>query len=464
MTVAAPRTLVVWCPDWPVGRDARAFEPVVAAVEVLTPRVEILRPGVCAFATRGPSRYFGGDDPLASRVASTVDEVLERELCCPERCSVGIADGLFAAERAARTGKVIDPGASPAFLAPFPVSTLADSSVPEGAELADLLRRLGVHTLGQLAQLPAQAVLARFGTAGALAHRLARGLDDRPPAARTPPLEQAVATEIDPPAEQLETIAFVARTLAVRLHERLAEQGLVLGSVRIEAETEHGERMGGVWRHEGGFSDAALVERVRWQVDEWVSSGGGTTGGLTRLALVPEDVGPDTGRQFGFWGGDRAAAERAARGLTRMQGALGPHAVVTAVITGGRGPAEQVKLVPWGDIRPDAGEGPWPGRVPAPSPATVHRRPLPAEMVDRTGVTVSVAGRGLPNGDPARLSIDAGPWRNVVAWAGPWPVDERWWDPSAHRRRARWQVVTDDGAAHLLAVESGRWTVEATYD
>ncbi len=52
----------------------------------------------------------------------------------------------------------------------------------------------------------------------------------------------------------------------------------------------------------------------------------------------------------------------------------------------------------------------------------------------------------------------------VAAWAGPWPVDERWWDPRGHRRRARLQVATTDGVAYLLAVESGRWSVEATYD
>ncbi|HEX2024114.1 MAG TPA: hypothetical protein VHF00_05375 [Acidimicrobiales bacterium] len=43
------------------ARDVRAFEPVVAAVESLAPRVEVTRSGTCALATRGPSRYFGGD-------------------------------------------------------------------------------------------------------------------------------------------------------------------------------------------------------------------------------------------------------------------------------------------------------------------------------------------------------------------------------------------------------------------
>ncbi|MGI8984458.1 MAG: DNA polymerase Y family protein, partial [Acidimicrobiales bacterium] len=61
-------------------------------------------------------------------------------------------------------------------------------------------------------------------------------------------------------------------------------------------------------------------------------------------------------------------------------------------------------------------------------------------------------------------SVAGGPWSAVTAWAGPWPVDERWWDAAAHFRRARWQVVTAGGTAHLLSQQGDRWEVEATYD
>ena len=84
-------------------------------------------------------------------------------------------------------------------------------------------------------------------------------------------------------------------------------------------------------------------------------------------------------------------------------------------------------------------------------------------MVDAVGTTVAVTGRGSASADPTRLSIAGGPWTDITAWAGPWPVDEHWWT-AAHRRRARWQVITADGRAHLLALERGRWLVEATYD
>jgi len=162
---------------------------------------------------------------------------------------------------------------------------------------------------------------------------------------------------------------------------------------------------------------------------------------------------------------------------------LGPGAVTLAVVEGARGPAERTHLVPWGDAPPSnlsrsttptvvqrdknprgRETPPWPGGLPPPAPANVHPRPIDAEVVDAAGTPVGVTGRGGFTGAPSRLSVAGGPWSDIAAWAGPWPFDERWWDPSAHRRRARWQAVTVAGTAHLLAVESGHWSVEATYD
>ena len=513
MTSSPPRTLVAWCPDWPVvaagfdraldpvvvveanvvvaasaparadgvrpglrrreaqarcpeavvipadpARDARAFEPVVAALEAaFVPAVEILRPGACAFPTRGPSRYFGGDDALAARVAAVVGAVGVHVV-------VGVADGPFAAGLAARRGRIVEPGRSAAFCAPFPVEVL------DRPDLADLLRRLGLRTLGDLAALPATDVLARFGPDGAVAHRLASGLDERPLLPRRPPPELPVELHLDPPVERVDAAAFAAKALADDLTERLRSRGLACARLLVEAETEHGESLRRLWRHDGALTPAAMAERVRWQLDGWLtaraaSGDGGTSGGLTLLRLSPDDVAADTGRQQGFWGAG-AAGDRAARALARVQGLLGPAAVVTAVPAGGRTSVEQATLVPWGDPREPAtpADPPWPGSVPPPYPAVVHPVPLAAEVVDPDGAPVTVGGRGLPSGEPTQLSIGGGRWAAIAGWAGPWLLDERWWDPSSHRRRARWQVRTEDGAAHLLFSEGGRWAIEATYD
>jgi protein ImuB len=532
----AVRTLVLWCPDWAVtaagiaaevpaavvhankveasspsarregvvpglrrreaqGRcptlvvlerdpamEVRAFEPIVSALERFNPRVEIRRPGECAFGTRGPSRYFGGDEALASRVAEAVAGVTGTPPSTRSPWSgvgwrVGVADGPFAAGLAARLGLVVPPGESATFLAPLPVATIGDP------DLADLLLRLGVRTLGDLAALPEADVQARFGPDGARAHKRARGLDERTLSTRTPPPDLMTAIELDPPAERVDTVAFAARSLARDLHDRMGELGLACTRVRVETETAHGETLERVWSHDGPFSSSDLAERVRWQLEGWLTgraggSGAAPTAGLSLVRLVPDEVVPEGDGQRQFWGGASGIDDKASRALVRIQGMLGPDAVVTAVLDGGRGPAEQVRLVPWGDPRHPPARAvmrggrtarpgdppPWPGRLPAPAPALVHDRPLAAELVDPEGRPVRVSGRGVASSAPARLSVEGGRWWEVADWAGPWPFDERWWDPPSRRRRARIQVLLAGGRAHLLVLERGGWWVEATYD
>src|SRR3954468_21679384 len=80
--------------------DARAFELVVRAVEELVPRLVLERPGQLSFPTRGPSRYFGGDEALDARIAAR-RLGWGRALEIPD-VRAGIADGAFAAGLAAR--------------------------------------------------------------------------------------------------------------------------------------------------------------------------------------------------------------------------------------------------------------------------------------------------------------------------------------------------------------------------
>ena len=269
-------------------------------------------------------------------------------------------------------------------------------------------------------------------------------------------------------------MAFAAKSLADDLHARLDHLGLACTRVAVLAETEHGESLERLWRHEGALSPSAIADRVRWQLDGWLNGSAvhRPTSGVTLLALVPDEVMGATGRQLGFWGGEAALPERAVRAIARVQGLLGPDSVTVPEWRGGRGPAEQIARVAVSAVdlesRRDDPRGdqaaPWPGRLPSPAPATVHAEPVPCEVTDADRATVGVSGRGAPSAAPARLSVRGGPWIDLVGWAGPWPVDERWWDPPARRRRARLQVVGDDGRAYLLALEGGRWWVEATYD
>ena len=475
------------------GRDARAWEPVVAAVEQLTTGVEVLEPGSLGFATRGPSRYFGGDTSLAQKVREVVGVAAGVGSAAGvgvasgvgaggglggagPGCRVGVADGLFAAGLAARVapppGLVIPPGGSREWLSPQPVTALG----PIYGDLTDLLLRLGIQTLGELASLPGRAVLGRFGPEGVAARQLALGRDGRGVDGREPPPDLSCWAEMDPPEQRIEAAAFVAKSLADELHRRLDQAGLATTMVAIEVETEHGENLIRNWRHEGALSATALAERTRWQLEGWLAgaAGGPPTGGITLLRLTPLEVRPDAGRQLGFWGGTADSDARAARSMARVQGLLGPEAVVTAVVEGGRGFADQVRLVPWGDARQsirrrpvgakeDADRPtPWPGRLSRPSPAVVHDPPRTADLCDATGQPVEVSGRGLLSSEPAVLAVENGAFEPIVAWAGPWPLEERWWE-AGRRRRARIQVVMEGGAAYVVSRETGGWWVEATY-
>ncbi|HSS68410.1 MAG TPA: DNA polymerase Y family protein, partial [Nocardioidaceae bacterium] len=224
---ALTRTMVVWCPDWPVvaaagetevgdkpvavidkgqvfacsasarlegvrrGQrtreaqsrcpdlvvlaydpliTARAFEPVLSAIEAIVPGVELIRPGTCALRTRGPSRYFGSERQAAEEVSRRLRglDLPDHRLTTPR---FGVADGPFAAEQAARATRPDEPvtivteGQSSRFLSGLPVSVL------EQPDLAGLLTRLGLTTLGDFASLSSTDVLSRFGPVGAHAHR-----------------------------------------------------------------------------------------------------------------------------------------------------------------------------------------------------------------------------------------------------------------------------------------------------
>lgn len=465
------------CPELVVLADdptgaARACEPLVTALEVLTPRLQVVRPGCVAMPTRGPSRYHGGDLALAR---------LALGLLAGTRAGVGVADGLFAATLAARRATVpaeeepvlvVPPGQSAGFLAPLPLRVLDGHP-----HLTDVLGRLGLRTLGELAALPTSNVIGRFGTDGLIAQRLAVGLDPHPPSTMPPSPDLQVAVELDPPAERVETAAFAARGLAEELHDRLTRQGSACTLLSVGAESEHGEHHERTWRTDGSFGPAAIADRLRWQLDGWLNSAQRPTGGITRLWLHPEEVVAAGGRQLSFAaGGSDAvfAAERAHRAAARAQALVGREGVTVPERRGGRGPGERVALVTIGltdltEPRPAASGGwvgaPWPGTLPEPGPAVVQAEPSPVRLLDAEGFPVRVNGRGELSADPETLATTARARPVTLAlWAGPWPCDERWWDASGHRRRARLQVVTQEGIAYLLILEAGRWSIEATYD
>ncbi len=510
------------------ARDAREFEAIVRAVASIAPRVDLVEPGWLSVAARGPSRYFGGDAALAEHLveltsavvrasgASTspggtdvgderteADDATEADDPAAGACvGVGVADGRFCASVAARLAVrrgspvVVEAGRSPEFCAPLPIGWLQTLGEAD-ADLVDLLTRLGVRRLGDLAALEPADVLGRFGPDGVHAHRLASGIDPRPASTTDPAPERRLARVLDDPATRTDAVAFVAKQLADELAGTLGADGRVCTRLVVTLETEHGERSERSWYRSSGMSAVAMVERVRWQLDAWVDAPRGSsqeiTGGVAMVRLAPEETRPDDGVQLGLWGGRSDADRRAARAIARLTTLTAESAVTVPVWHGGRLPADRYRWVPATTVDLDqrgravsrsatgagidGSTGPWPGSLPAPSPATVFHEPRPVEVLDASGATVRVSGRGTISAAPASIRVlrggedegwRRGPSRAVRSWAGPWPVDQEWWEPSRHRRLARFQMVVDDPdsggeRAYLVVVERQRWHLAAHY-
>ncbi len=365
-------TLIDASPD----RDARVFEPVLVAVEELRPGVAPLRPGL--LAVHAPGRFYGGEESAGALIA----ERLVQAGVWDSR--IGIADDLFTAEQAARQAGpqetvVVEAGGSAAFLRDLPVGVIDDD------EVAGLLRRLGLRTLGDFARLDGDDVQARFGGYGAKVHRLARGEDGALLGARRPPPDLECQIRFEPPLDNVEAIGFSVRQTAERFVAQLAGRGLVCTEVLIEAESDHEVASSRVWAHSRWFGPADLVDRVHWQLRGQLRGTGGVSAPVELVRFVPDTVEPAGAHAAALWGG--GTDERVERAVARVQGMLGPHAVTVPAVQGGRAPADRQALVPWGErpvgLRPV--DLPWPGSLPPPAPVRVVRRAAPGDRRRRPG-------------------------------------------------------------------------------
>ncbi|MFC3849084.1 Y-family DNA polymerase [Corynebacterium hansenii] len=478
------------CPDLVVvdadpARDAAEFEPVLARIGDVAAGVEALRPGLVVLGADGPAKYHGGE-------ARAVEMLLDAAALAGADCLAGMADDVITAVLAARRGVQVPVGGGPAFLRGVSLAEVAaEAALDFPVELGRAWADLGLRTLGDVADLPVRDVAGRFGAEGARWRMVAAGELERRVAPRTPPRDLAIVHRPEEVLSRVDAAAFIARALAAKLHNRLREHGLACHRLAVTAEFTDGAELRRVWRCAGPLDEAATADRVRWQLDGWLTGraiaaaeefpdafpdtfpdDSAEARGITALTLEPLEVIVAGVERDALWGGADAASERAGRAAARVQGLLGPEAVRRPVDVGGRGPSERVAMVPVGEESPPC-SGPWPGALPAPNPAvtpagapSVRHPASKVSLCDDSGNPIAVTGRGALTAVPAVLSW-GGRDHAVTAWAGPWPVDERWWAPDGARRAARMHVAVDGGErgpqAFLLIGHAGRWRIEGRY-
>ena len=139
-----------------------------------TPIIEPLSLDEAFLDVSGSQALFGA--------AAVIGRRIKAEICQELRlvASVGVAPVKFVAKIASDLGKpdgfvVVDIDRVQEFLDPLPVSRLWGV----GRVAGEIFQKLGIRTIGQLRNLPADVLVDHFGQAGEHLWRLAHGLDDR---------------------------------------------------------------------------------------------------------------------------------------------------------------------------------------------------------------------------------------------------------------------------------------------
>ena len=180
-----------------------------------TPLVEPLSLDEAFLDVSGSTRIFGPPIQIAHHIKSRIGEM-------DLTCTVGVAPNKFLAKLASARGKpdgllVVPAHAVTDFLHPLPVRALWGV----GPQTAITLERLGLKTVGDLAQISQRTLARAVGEAvGGHLHALAQGLDDRAVTpnepARSVGSEETFSYDLDAPDE-------IAREI-LRLSDRTAER------------------------------------------------------------------------------------------------------------------------------------------------------------------------------------------------------------------------------------------------
>ncbi|CAB4595299.1 MAG: hypothetical protein F2583_01575 [Actinobacteria bacterium] len=504
------------CPDIEIvahqpSRDRTAFDAVVRVVNELVPLIEVSEPGLIVFAARGPSRYMGGDGPMASKIVEALKTSVADSRLAALLVGVGVADSRLAAQIASHASAmasssanlfvpyVVEPDKTNEWLAPQSVRVLGEfASI--NRETISLLERLGLNTLHDVCALSESVLAGRFGELGVELHRLSRGDEQYPLAVVPHPPEHLCIEKFDEPVSDQQIIINSVQRMAVAFTEYYSVHGSVCVRIVISFESESGKRSERLWYRPQGLTTSAIIENAKWQLEAWLASqlAGDISGdpeshalenyalenyalenhGLVRVQLIADEVRTDTAQQLRLWGGSTQTDETATQAIGRLSELLGSSAVQVAKWQGGRDVLDSYELVSAthaqtigsASSHEQISAQKWRGALPNPSPSVVYSEPIQVQINDQFGKLLSVSARHELSASPVSVIIGSTHYK-VNSWAGPWPVEERWWDSARSRRLVRLQLVcekiTADSALQILAMlailEHGEWTVAAIY-
>ena len=207
--------------------EARTQQELLEAALMISPRVEDTAPGLLAVDLAGLENPHASADILHQKA---------EQLGLPVH--VAVSQNRFVALCAARIHEGVThifPHQARGFLKDLPLDIL-----PLEEKERAVFERWGIGKVGELARLPLDSLVARFGERGACLAKLARGEDDTLFAAWQQPSTFEEGQEFDWPLGDLDQLSFPLADLLRNLCERLRNHGFAAESVRVALKRSDG--------------------------------------------------------------------------------------------------------------------------------------------------------------------------------------------------------------------------------
>ncbi len=310
-------------------------------------------------------------------------------------------------------------------------------------ELLERLERLGVRRLGELAALPRQGLVERFGLEAYRLHTLAAGEEDEP----FSPQEQVWVPRrsllFEPPERDVDRLIFASRRLLEALLRQLAERQRAVRSLILWLELERAATCEHRLRPAQASLDAALLLdllRLRLQAAPPAAA-------VQVLTLELDDT-PADSEQLALFaqllGRDRAAAERA---LARVRAEAGEEAVGRFVLRNGHLPEASFGFEPL-------------ERLPLAQPSPTLQLQLVRRILPRPlplpGRPRQMRNEGWQPPNPEQGAV------NRVQ--GPYVLSGGWWQREVQREYAFAETQRGDVLWIFHDLRRRRWMLQGTVE
>jgi DNA polymerase-4 len=309
------------------GVYAEASENVMEVFRSVTPLVEPISLDEAFLDVRGAARRLGTPRQIGEWIRATVED--EQGITC----SVGVASTKFVAKLASARCKpdgllVVPADKVVAFLHPLPVGALWGV----GEKTEEVLRRLGLHTVGDIANTPLATLQRALGpAAGAHLSALAWGRDERRVTPHEPDksigAEETFPVDVDDPvvitrellrlsertAARLRATGQAGRTISIKI--RFADFTTITRSKTLKEATDVGRT---VYETAVALYEALGLERARLRLVGVRVEGIADADGVPRQLLL--------GEKESGWREAEQAVDKASRRFG--SGAVRPAALV----------------------------------------------------------------------------------------------------------------------------------------